>query len=139
MINVKDEHFQFDKLDSMLQNDKRNSFHWVVQRRRTRKENYYLKMYHESNIHSSVYYFFFKEDNVSNDLLGFSKTCWSINQCNTNLLAKQLKTFILDENQLNVTSRLHNDLEEAYCKITGNYRKVLVFVRLNCSIPNDGF
>ena len=48
---------EFEKLKPMLQNDKRNSFHWLVQRRRTRDEYSYLKMYRESNIHSSVYCF----------------------------------------------------------------------------------
>ena len=50
MINVKGEHFQFVKVNPMLQNDKRNSLHWVVERRRTGEENYYLKLYHESKI-----------------------------------------------------------------------------------------
>ena len=38
----------------MLQSDKLNSFQWVAQRRKTREENNYLKMYHESYTHSSV-------------------------------------------------------------------------------------
>ena len=31
MTNVKGEHFEFEKLKPMIQNDKRNSFLWVVQ------------------------------------------------------------------------------------------------------------
>ena len=57
MTNAKGENLEFDKLKPMLQNDKRNSFHWVLHRRRTRDENNYPIMYHESNIHSSVYCF----------------------------------------------------------------------------------
>ena len=70
MTNVKGEHFKFDKVKPMLQNELFN----IECSTKKNKRRKLLPLSVPRKQHTQLSLLFFKEDNVSNDLLGFSKT-----------------------------------------------------------------
>ena len=80
MTNVEGEHFKLDKVKPMLQNE---LFNIECLNKEEQTKKIITSKCTTKATHTQLSLLFFKEDHVSNELLGFSKTRWSINKCNT--------------------------------------------------------